>query len=135
MPCSNTQALSIYEHNQSILEQEWELTKPEKQEAVIAYAIKIMERLVPQEVFHWVFKDYYVENDDGENIYNSDFIEALDNWNLGFCEDTVMIYTIAEKALTMACELLYDVEVDEVFDNLHKAKDEVVYGCVVATLK
>lgn len=125
---SNTHYLNSYEHNQSLLEQQWELSLPEKQEAVIAYACKIMERLVPQEVFHWVFKDYYVENDDGVNIYNSDFTEALDNWNLGFCEDTVMISTIAEKALTMACELLYDVEVDEVFDDLRKAKDEVVYG-------
>ena len=125
---SNTHYLNEYEHNQAILEKDWELSKPEKQEAVIAYAIKIMVRLVPEEVSHWVFKEYYVENDDGENIYNSDFTEALENWNLGFCEDTVMIYTIAEKALTMACELLYDVEIDEVFDNLSKAKDEVVYG-------
>lgn len=126
---SNTHYLNEYEHNQAILEKDWELSKSEKQEAVIAYAIKIMVRLVPEEVFHWVFKDYYVENDDGENIYNSDFTEALDNWNFGFCEHSVMIYTIAEKALTMACELLYDVEVDEVFDNLSKAKGEVVvYG-------
>jgi hypothetical protein len=129
MLCSNTHYLNEYEHNQALLEKDWELSKSEKQEAVIAYAIKIMVRLVPEEVFHWVFKDYYVENDDGENIYNSDFTEALDNWNFGFCEYSVMIYTIAEKALTMACELLYDVEVDEVFDNLSKAKGEVVvYG-------
>lgn len=119
---SNTHYLNSYEHNQSLLEQQWELSLPEKQEAVIDYAIKIMEGLVSNEEFNYVFSEFYEDSDDDGDIYTDGFCEALDNWGDGVPpEDELeaeMLYKIAHSSLEGAAQTLYDVEWEELFDNL-----------------
>lgn len=130
MLCSNTHYLNDYEHNQSLQVTQWELSIPEKREAVITYAIKIMGGLVDFEEFAWVFAEYYEDSDFDGNIYVDVFEETLDNWNLGHppsdeieCE---MLWKIAHTALSGASELLYDIEFEELFDNLGKAIKQVM---------
>jgi hypothetical protein len=137
---SNTHYLNEYEHNQSLLETQWELSPPEKQEAVIAYACKIeaviayackiMEGLVDSEEFAWVFSEYYEDSDFDGDIYVDGFEEALDNWNLGNppseeleCE---MLWKITHSALDGASQSLYNIEFEELFDNLGAAIKEVI---------
>jgi hypothetical protein len=127
---SNTHYLNSYEHNQSLLETQWELSLPEKQEAVIAYACKIMEGLVSNQEFNYVFAEFYEDSDDDGDIYNTDFIEARNNWLLGDPpEDELeaeMLWKIAHSALEGASQLLYDIEFESLFDNLSKAIIEVI---------
>lgn len=127
---SNTHYLNEYEINSVLLEQQWELSLPEKQEAVIEYAIKIMDGLVDFEEFAWVFAEYYKDSDFYGNIYVDVFEEALGNWNLGYppsdeieCE---MLWKIAHSALSGASQILYDIEFDKLFDNLGKAVKKVM---------
>ena len=130
MPCSNTQSLSDYEHNQSLLEQQWELDLPNKQEAVIAYACKIMEGLADSEEFTWVFAEYYEDSDFDGGIYVDGFEDALDNWNLGNPPsdelEYEMLWKIAHTGLSGASQILYDTEFEEIFDNLGKAIKMVI---------
>ena len=127
---SNTHYLNSYEHNQSLLETQWELSLPEKQEAVITYACKIMEGLVDSEEFAWVFSEYYEDSDFDGNIYVDGFEGALDNWNAGItpsCElEYEMLWKIAHSALDGASQILYDIEFESLFDNLGKAIKEVI---------
>lgn len=127
---SNTHYLNIYEHNQSLLETQWELSLPEKQEAVIAYAKKIMEGLVDSEEFAWVFAEYYEDSDFDGDIYVDGFEEALDNYNLGQPpSDEIeyeMLWKIAHSALEGASQLLYDIEWEDLFDNLGAAIKKVI---------
>ena len=127
---SNTHYLNSYEHNQSLLETQWELSLPEKQEAVIAYACKIMEGLVDYEEFAWVFAEYYEDSDFDGNIYVDGFDEALDNWNLGNPpSDEIeyeMLWKIAHSALEGASQLLYDIEWEDLFDNLGSTIKKVI---------
>lgn len=118
----NTSALNNYIHNQAVLEAQWELDLPNKREAVIEYAKKIMEGLVAQEEFAWVFSEYYEDSDFDGDIYVDGFSEALDNWNLGIPPsdelEYEMLWKIVHSALSGASEILYDVEWEELFDNL-----------------
>lgn len=127
---SNTHYLNSYEHNQSLLETQWELSLPEKQEAVIAYAKKIMEGLVDSEEFAWVFAEYYEDSDFDGDIYVDGFEEALDNYNLGQPpSDEIeyeMLWKIAHSALEGASQLLYDIEWEDLFDNLGAAIKKVI---------
>ena len=127
---SNTHYLNSYEHNQSLLETQWELSLPEKQEAVIAYACKIMEGLVDYEEFAWVFAEYYEDSDFDGNIYVDGFDEALDNWNLGNPPseelEYEMLWKIAHTSLDGASQILYDTEFESLFDNLGKAIKGVI---------
>jgi hypothetical protein len=127
---SNTHYLNEYEINSVLLEQQWELDLPNKQEAVIEYAIKIMEGLVSNEEFNYVFAEFYEDSDDDGDIYNTDFIEARNNWLLGDPpEDELeaeMLWKIAHSALEGASQLLYDIEFESLFDNLSKAIIEVI---------
>lgn len=130
MLCSNTHYLNDYEHNQSLQVTQWELSIPEKREAVITYAIKIMGGLVDFEEFVWVFSEYYEDSDFDGNIYVDVFEEALDNWNLGHpssdeieCE---MLWKIAHSALDGASQLLYDIEFEGLFDNLGSTIKKVI---------
>ena len=127
---SNTHYLNSYEHNQSLLEQQWELSLSEKQEAVIAYACKIMEGLVDSEEFAWVFSEYYEDSDFDGNIYVDGFEEALDNWNLGNPPseelEYEMLWKIAHTSLDGASQILYDIEFESLFDNLGKAIKGVI---------
>ena len=127
---SNTHYLNSYEHNQSLLETQWELSLPEKQEAVIAYACKIMEGLVDSEEFAWVFAEYYEDSDFDGNIYVDGFDEALDNWNLGNPPseelEYEMLWKIAHTSLDGASQILYDTEFESLFDNLGKAIKGVI---------
>ncbi len=127
---SNTHYLNEYEINSVLLEQQWELSLPEKQEAVIEYAIKIMDGLVDFEEFAWVFAEYYEDSDFDGNIYVDVFEEALGNLNLGHppsdeieCE---MLWKIAHSALSGASQILYDIEFDELFDNLGSTIKKVI---------
>lgn len=119
---SNTHYLNDYEHNQSLLETQWELSLPEKREAVIAYACKIMEGLVSNQEFNYVFAEFYEDSDDDGDIYTDGFCEALDNWGDGVPpEDELeaeMLYKIAHSSLEGAAQNLYDIEWEELFDNL-----------------
>jgi hypothetical protein len=125
MPCSNTQALSDYEHNQSLLEQQWELDLPEKREAVIAYACKIMEGLVSNEEFNYVFAEFYEDSDVDGDIYTDGFCEALDNWNLGVKPSDELgyevLWRVVHSALEASSQINYNIEFEELFDNLGKA--------------
>lgn len=127
---SNTHYLNSYEHNQSLLETQWELSLPEKQEAVITYACKIMEGLVDSEEFAWVFAEYYEDSDFDGNIYVDGFEDALDNYNLGQPpSDEIeyeMLWKIAHTSLDGASQILYDTEFEEIFDNLGKAIKMVI---------
>lgn len=127
---SNTHYLNSYEHNQSLLEQQWELSLPEKQEAVIDYAIKIMEGLVSNEEFNYVFSEFYEDSDDDGDIYTNDFNEARNNWLLGNSpEDELeaeMLWKIAHSSLEGASQLLYDTEFESLFDNLGAATKKVL---------
>lgn len=117
MLCSNTHYLSIYEHNQSLLEDEWELSKPQKCDDVVDYAKKIMEGNVSGQEFYWVFNDFYIDSDLDGDIYVDGFQEALDKWNLGedfTTQDEIdMIWSIAKAAIEGASHILFDVELDE----------------------
>lgn len=119
---SNTHHLSIYECDLALLERQWEIDLPNKQEAVIEYAIKIMEGLVSNEEFNYVFAEFYEDSDDDGDIYTDGFCEALDNWSMGFSPkdelEAEMLYKIAHSSLEGAAQNLYDIEWEELFDNL-----------------
>ena len=121
---SNTYHLNNYEHNQVMLEKQWELSLPEKQEAVIEYAKKLMEGLVDKEEFRWVFAEYYEDSDFDGDIYVDGFEEALDNWNMGLHPaselEYEMLWRIIHSAIDGAAQILYDVEWEDLFDNLGK---------------
>ena len=127
---SNTHYLNEYEINSELLEQQWELDLPNKREAVIEYAIKIMEGLVDSEEFAWVFSEYYEDSDFDGNIYVDGFEEALDNYNLGNPPsdelEYEMLWKIAHSALDGASQLLYDIEWEELFDNLGATIKKVI---------
>lgn len=127
---SNTFHLNNYEHNQVILENQWEASLPEKREAVIEYAQKIMERLVDSKEFAYVFSEYYEDRDFYVDTYVEGFDEALDNWNAGIDPtdevEYAMLWSIARTALQGASEMLYDVEMDELFDDVKGAIKETI---------
>lgn len=127
---SNTHYLNEYEINSVLLEQQWELDLPNKQEAVIDYAIKIMEGLVSNEEFNYVFAEFYEDSDVDGDIYTDGFCEALDNWNSGVAPESEleaeMLYKIVHTALDGASQTLYDIEWEELFDNLGKTIKEVI---------
>jgi len=127
---SNTAALNTYLYQQDHLEQQWGLTMKEKQEAVIEYAKKIMEGLVDNEEFRWVFAEYYEDSDFDGDIYVEGFEEALDNWQLRIPpQDEVeyeMLWNIIHSSLEGASQILYDIEFEELFDNLGKTIKEVI---------
>jgi len=114
---ANTYYLNEYEHSQSILERDWELSKPQKCDDVIEYAKKIMEGLVSKQEFAWVFNDFYLDGDFDGDIYADGFQEALDKWNLGgdfTTQDEIdMIWSIAKASLEGSSHILFDVELDE----------------------
>ena len=126
----NTAALNDYLHNQGTLEQQWELSLPKKQEAVIAYACNIMEGLVDSEEFAWVFAEYYEDSDFDGDIYVDGFEEALDNYNLGNPPseelEYEMLWKIAHTALSGASEINYDTSFEDLFDNLGAAIKKVI---------
>lgn len=127
---SNTHYLNQYEINSVLLDQQWELDLPNKREAVIEYAKKIMEGLVAQEEFAWVFSEYYEDSDFDGDIYVDGFSEALDNWCLGNPpQDEIeydMLWKITHSALEGASQILYDIEWEELFDNLGKTIKGVI---------
>lgn len=118
----NTAALNDYLHTQDQLEFRDYLNKSLKQESVIEYAIKIMEGLVSNQEFNYVFAEFYEDSDDDGDIYTDGFCEALDNWGDGVLprdeREAEMLYKIAHTALEGASKTLYDVEWEELFDNL-----------------
>lgn len=127
---SNTHYLNEYEINSALLDQQWELDLPNKREVVIEYAKKIMEGLVAQEEFAWVFSEYYEDSDFDGDTYVDGFSEALDNWCLGAPpKDEIeyeMLWKIVHSALEGASQILYDIEWEELFDNLGKTIKRVI---------
>lgn len=127
---SNTHYLNEYEINSVLLEQQWELDLPNKREAVIEYSKKIMEGLVAEEEFAWVFSEYYEDSDFDGDIYIDGFSEALDNWCLGNPpQDEIeyeMLWKIVQSSLEGASQILYDIEWEELFDNLGKTIKGVI---------
>lgn len=127
---SNTHYLNEYEINSVLLEQQWELDLPEKQEAVIAYACKVMEGLVSNEEFSYAFAEFYEDGDDDGDIYTNDFNEARNNWLMGNPPSNEleyeMLWKITHSALEGASQLLYDIEWEELFDNPSKAIKMVI---------
>jgi len=133
----NSYHLSIYEHNLSILEQQWESSKPEKCEQVVEYAIKIMEGLVSNQEFNWVFNDHYNDGDFDGDVYVDGFQEVLDKWNLGedlTPEQTEQLKGITLSALEGSSHILFDVELDELStwstgeDHTRLMIKQVIYG-------
>lgn len=126
----NTAALNSYLTSQEFLEHSFEYSKLWKQEAVIEYAIKIMEGLVSNEEFNYVFAEFYEDSDDDGHIYTDGFCEALDNWSMGFSPkdelEAEMLYKIAHTTLEGASQTLYDVEWEELFDNLGSTVKRVI---------
>lgn len=129
---SNTHHLSIYECDLALLERKWELDLPNKQEAVIEYAIKIMEGLVSNEEFNYVFAEFYEDSDDDGDIYTDGFCEALDNWNMGITEqggtEYDMLWSITHSALEGASQIIYDISFEDLFDNLGAAIKKVMFN-------
>ena len=108
MLCSNTQALSDYEYNQDLLEQQWELDLPNKQEAVVELAIKLIKQETTVELFNWVFSEY-VDSDDVNMFY-----EDLEDLVTGNVLTNYYIDDIINPAIEGACLSLYDCELDEI---------------------
>lgn len=106
----NTWHLNNYEHHQSTLEQQWEATMQEKQEAVVDLAIKLIKQETTPELFNWVFSEYIEDSEDTrEHLYY--VLEGL------ICEDVSDYYSesvILQMALEGACKSLYDCELDEI---------------------
>lgn len=134
---ANTYYLNEYEHSQSILERDWELSKPQKCDDVIEYAKKLMEGLVSKQEFAWVFTRFYVDSDFDGDIFLDGFMQALKAWRDGLDftnEEVQWLQGIAEDALNGASLILFDVELEELTievngkDNLKQMIDEVVYG-------
>lgn len=127
---SNTHYLNDYEHNQSLQATQWENSLPEKREAVIEYAIKIMEGLVDNKEFNYVFNEFYEDSDFDGDIYTDAFDEALDNWNRGVAPsdelEAEMLWKIAFTALDGASHLLYDIDFEDLFDYLNVAIKRVI---------
>lgn len=127
---SNTHYLNDYEHNQCLQVTQWELSLPEKQEAVIEYSKKIMEGLVDKKEFNYVFHEFYEDSDFDGDIYTDAFEEALDNWNMGIapsCElESEMLWKITFTALDGASHILYDTDFEDLFDYLNIAIKRVM---------
>jgi hypothetical protein len=110
MPCSNTQALSDYEYNQDLLAKQWELDLPNKQEAVVELAIKLIKQETTTELFNWVFSDYIDDSEETcEHLYY-----VLEGLTCGDVSDYYSESTILQMALEGACMSLYDCELDEI---------------------
>lgn len=122
---SNTHYLNQYEINSVLLDQQWELDLPNKREAVIEYAKKIMEGFVSKEEFTYVFAEFYEDSDFDGDTYVDGFNEALDNWNLGIAPSDEleydMLWSIVHSALDGASQINYDSSFEDLFDNLGKA--------------
>lgn len=104
----NTVALNNYLHNQDILEQQWELDLPNKQEAVVELAIKLIKQETTPELFNWVFSEY-VDSDDINLFYDD-----LDDLVNGRVLTNYYIDDIVILALEGACMSLYDCELEEI---------------------
>lgn len=126
----NTSALNNYLSSQEFLEHSFEYSKPQKQEAVIAYAVKIMEGKVSNQEFLYAFGEFYEDSDFEEDIYTKEFQEALDNWNLGVKPsdefEYEMLWKVTHAALEASSQINYDIEFEELFDNLGKAIKGVI---------
>lgn len=111
---SNTYYLNQYEHNQSILEEQWEITLKDKQDEAIDLAVKLLTLDCNQELFCWVFCEYLNEEEnDVDAFYNK--LEELST-SKGYL--TIEgIGEIARTALEGACESLFDTEFDVIFEN------------------
>ena len=108
---SNTYYLSIYEHNQSILEQQWENTMVDKQEAVVELAIKLIKREVDDELFNWVFAEYLDDADVDDVVCFRIDLECIEygERTLAYSKEDIVL-----SALEGACQSLYDCELDEI---------------------
>ena len=119
MLCSNTQALSDYEHNQDLLDKQWELALPNKQEAVVELAIKLIKQETTVELFNWVFSDYIDDSEETcEHLYY-----VLEGLTCGDVSDYYSESTILQIALEGACQSLYDCELEEI--ELHAQRNWV----------
>lgn len=129
MLCSNTHHLNDYEHNQCLQVTQWELSIPEKREAVIEYAKKILRQDVVGEEFDWAMCEYIDLLSDDES-YTTEFNEALDNWILKVKPtdelEAEVLWKICHSSLSAASEILYDIEFESLFDNLGVAIKEVM---------
>ena len=111
---SNTNYLNNYEHNQTILEKEWETTLKDKQEEVMDLAVKLLTLDCNQELFCWVFCGYLdKEDDEVDSFYGK--LETL-NTSGGYLA-IEGIGGIARTALEGSCESLFDTEFDVIFEN------------------
>lgn len=127
----NSVAESNYQFNQSQVDKDWELSKPEKCDAVIEYAGKILREEVSKQEFNWTFNDFYLDN--GE--WSEGFESAIDTIVLtGKVVDTSFNRKLVLISLESASHILYDVELDELStwsqgeDNLERMINEVLKG-------
>ena len=108
---SNTHYLNEYEINCVLLEQQWGLDLPNKQEAVMDLAVKLLTLDCNQELFNWVFCQYLDQGDD--TFYNKLEELTASRSHLGITG----IREIATTALDGACKSLFDTEFDVLFEN------------------
>jgi hypothetical protein len=112
----NTFYLNQYEHNKLILEQQWENTMQEKQEAVVELTIKLIKREVDDELFNWVFSEY---------ADDEDFLIDLEAIAAGITPDWSRSQIILDT-LEGSCQSLYDCELDEILVKSRRAVIEEV---------
>lgn len=125
----NTSTLHEHHIMMDLLEKEWELSLPNKQEAVIEYAIKILRQDVVSDEFDWAMCEYIDIHSDDES-YTPEFNEALDNWILGISPQSEleydMLWSVTHSALDGAAQILYDMSFEDLFDNLGAAIKKVM---------
>jgi ABC-type uncharacterized transport system auxiliary subunit len=101
----NTQALNDYMYSQEALEESFELSKEEKCQAIIEYAVKLLNNHTTDKEFEWTFSSLL--EDGGENLW-----QAIEDWDFGIIN--IHVRNICLLALEGASEILYDTELSEI---------------------
>lgn len=107
---SNTHYLNEYEVNSALLEQQWQVSLPEKQEAVVELAIKLIKQEAVTELFDWVFSEYIEDGEEtSEHLY-----WVLECLTSGDTSDYYSESQVIQMALEGACKSSYDCGLDEI---------------------
>ena len=107
----NSAALNTYLYQQDKLEEQWEATMKDKQEAVVDLAIKLIKQETTQELFNWVFCDYLEGlTDHDTSLFYSDLQAIVYGLDTEYYHKNEVI----SDSLEGACMSLYDCELDEI---------------------
>lgn len=111
----NTYYLNQYENKQSVLEEEWNMSLPEKREKVIEFAIKIIEGSVDCTVFDLAFEKTFFFDEEAYELFTEQRAKLI----IGEDGDEVTQRVIIEQALETSCFCLYDTDLDDVFTSIN----------------